>query len=72
MDSLIQVLNKLTEVENKSSKRNVQSEVKKAVVQLCQSDKYTQKETLVFLNQVLEEWDKPPVTIGCVRHHWKK
>ncbi|MDR4170368.1 hypothetical protein [Bacillus nitratireducens] len=66
MDNLIAVLNKL------GDSREAEVTVKKAVVEYSQNEQRSQAETLVLLNEVLKEWGKKPVTLGCVKHHWKK
>ena len=52
--------------------KQTQIEVKKSIVQYFQNKNRTQAETLEKLNLALEAWDKKPVTIGCVKHHWKQ
>lgn len=66
-DKLIQVLNKIAEDANP----NKMVLVKKAVVEFCQKESYKQSETLTFLNEILALMNQEPVTLGCVKHHWK-
>lgn len=64
------ILNKLKEVETSVPKRKVEVEIKKAIVQFFQNEGYNKAETLVKLNEALEQWGKDPVTISCVKYHW--
>jgi len=66
MSKLINILNEL------GDSKQAEVMVKKAVVEYFQSEKCSKRETLKLLNEVLEEWGKEPVTISCVKHHWKE
>ncbi|PHD29927.1 hypothetical protein [Bacillus wiedmannii] len=66
MDNLTKVLNEL------GTSKKAELKVKKAIVEHSRNQQNSQTETLVLLNEVLKEWGKKPVTLGCVKHHWKK
>jgi hypothetical protein len=66
MSKLINILNDL------GDSKQAETMVKKAVVEYFQSEKRSKCETLRLLNEVLKEWGKEPVTISCVKHHWKE
>lgn len=71
MEQLAQVLNKLVEMDKRYPKSKVDVMVKKAIVEFCQREKYTQAQTLEIVNEILEKMGKEPVTVGCVKHHWE-
>ncbi|MED3986297.1 hypothetical protein P4646_19900 [Peribacillus simplex] len=71
MEGLAQVLNKLVEMDTLNPKSKVDVMVKKAIIEFCQKEQYTQAQTLEILNEILVKMDKGPVTVGCVKHHWK-
>lgn len=66
MSKLINILNEL------GDSKQAEIMVKKAVVEHFQGEKRSKCETLKLLNEVLKEWGKEPVTISCVKHHWKE
>ncbi|HDR7564753.1 TPA: hypothetical protein QCX51_001951 [Bacillus mycoides] len=66
MDNLTKVLNEL------GTSKKAELKVKKAIVEHSQNQQNSQTETLLLLNEVLNEWGKKPVTLGCVKHHWKE
>ncbi|AJH62463.1 hypothetical protein FOC75_18980 [Bacillus cereus] len=66
MSKLINILYEL------GDSKQAEVTVKKAVVEYFQSEKRSKRETLKLLNEFLAEWGKEPVTISCVKHHWKE
>ncbi|MBK0009889.1 hypothetical protein IAE23_25800 [Bacillus sp. S35] len=72
MDLMEQVLNKLTELEEKLPNVDIELEVKRAIIQHFHDEGFKQNEILFILNEVLQPWKNKTVTSGCVKHHLKQ